>query len=536
MRAGIGAYGTSGGDVLGMVRQVGGRVVLLADMALEYAGQTGAQVEIGRLSFQHDHPAAGFEKFAGDRLGDTEADAYLRGGEFAWLLVTHWPAIQCWQLSCESQGNKTPDAYRRLAAFELGGVRELHNHGRQSCVLNMGTGVAEPQDYVTYFSDLLAEARYLGMHAYGSEAYQLMQAPDASWYALRYRPIVAAMRAAGKRCPPIVLTECTTWLPWHGKLSPDAILGDLQWLGGEMAKDPYVVGACGFQIGSPDREKWGGFDLSDPAIIGGLGRWNRAHPAGTWEDAVSNPVEVPTMPSAPTATIGNGFKVRDLRGRLPTKGAYERRPLSAVKYLVCHHVGTEVVPRKSAEDVARIIAEYHVNSLGWPGVGYGFLVSREGLIYQLNDLDTVSYHVAGRNRECLGVCLEGNFTATPPPQVQLTATRQLMAELQFTLGAFVPVCGHQDVAKSGFRTACPGETWHAWKGAVTVAAPVVEVPPPPAGPQFVLGFLDLANALGAAVVGTPTEPEHLETLTVQRTSTGMMMWKPGEAAGFWKKV
>ena len=60
--------------------------------------------------------------------------------------------------------------------------------------------------------------------------------------------------------------------------------------------------------------------------------------------------------------------------------------------------------------------------------------------------------------------------------------------------------------------------------------------PEPAVPRFVLGFAEVASRLGAEAVGQPTEDEHPETLTVQRTSTGVMLWRPGEPAGFYRAV
>ncbi len=52
-------------------------------------------------------------------------------------------------------------------------------------------------------------------------------------------------------------------------------------------------------------------------------------------------------------------------------------------------------------------------------------------------------------------------------------------------------------------------------------------------PEFVMGFKTLADALGAAVVGTPLADEYQSGPTTrQPTTTGEMIWTPGGAALF----
>lgn len=163
--------------------------------------------------------------------------------------------------------------------------------------------------------------------------------------------------------------------------------------------------------------------------------------------------------------IGNGYLVEDLRGRLPARGEYDRRSLSGITTIVIHH---SAVPVDSA---AEAIARYHSESLQWPGIGYHFVVHQDGHSEWCQDLDRMSYHVSGRNREMVGICLPGDWSGQIPPAAQLAACRRLVAEIQFQLGWFVPVRGHREVARPGQWTACPGATWYKWRDQVTVEPP-----------------------------------------------------------------
>ncbi|MBI2906546.1 MAG: N-acetylmuramoyl-L-alanine amidase [Chloroflexi bacterium] len=149
------------------------------------------------------------------------------------------------------------------------------------------------------------------------------------------------------------------------------------------------------------------------------------------------------------------LEVEDLRETLKGSG-YPSRDLSAVNYLVIHHSG---VDRDSS---AEAIAAYHVDSLGWPGIGYHFLVHPDGRIEYVGDIATLRYNVAGRNAEVIGICLPGDFTAHPPTEAALSSARALVRALRLELGRHLPVVGHRELNP----TACPGDTWEHWRAQV----------------------------------------------------------------------
>lgn len=140
---------------------------------------------------------------------------------------------------------------------------------------------------------------------------------------------------------------------------------------------------------------------------------------------------------------------------------YATRSLDAIDRIVIHHSAARPTsgPYK--------IAQYHVGKLDWPGIGYHFVIGEHGMTWQTNWLRTISYH-AGHwvtNFSGIGICLLGRFIDAEPPDDQLTATEELLTWLQGMLGPKAPiVLPHKAVP--GVQTACPGNTWDQWKGAI----------------------------------------------------------------------
>ncbi|MBU0491691.1 MAG: N-acetylmuramoyl-L-alanine amidase [Chloroflexi bacterium] len=119
------------------------------------------------------------------------------------------------------------------------------------------------------------------------------------------------------------------------------------------------------------------------------------------------------------------------RGGAP--GPYPTRTLSEIQMLILHHTNWETATPEA-------LAAYLVDKLHWPGIGYHFMIMKDGTIYQTNELTTVSYHsydgndplTAPRNwdRQSLGVALVGQFKPGHlPTQAQLESSGKLCAWL-----------------------------------------------------------------------------------------------------------
>ena len=145
---------------------------------------------------------------------------------------------------------------------------------------------------------------------------------------------------------------------------------------------------------------------------------------------------------------------------LPSRGEYERRPLSGVRWLAIHHSAVGV------DSTSRSIADYHVNVQGWEGIGYHYVVHWDGTIDYVGDIETSRANVALINDRVIGICIPGNWEERWPPTSALTATRALVAWL-LTLVPQAQVVGHREIAQDGWATTCPGPLWEQWRQAIT---------------------------------------------------------------------
>lgn len=132
------------------------------------------------------------------------------------------------------------------------------------------------------------------------------------------------------------------------------------------------------------------------------------------------------------------------------------RPLSQPQYLAIHHTAG---PDTQTPDQ---IAAYHVNSRGWGGVGYHFLIAKNGTVYYVGDLTTARAHVYNYNHLAIGICLIGNFTAGKMPSTdQIQSAHLLCVKLLFQTPELSNVNGWEDLVghKQFAATACPGDNW-----------------------------------------------------------------------------
>lgn len=137
--------------------------------------------------------------------------------------------------------------------------------------------------------------------------------------------------------------------------------------------------------------------------------------------------------------------INDLVSNLPvnSKRKYSKRHLSDIEYIIIHHTAGGGTPES--------IARYHV-SVGWPGIGYHYLINDKGEIFQTNRIDTVSYNVGGKNKDVIGIALIGNFETKKLTETQKSSIKNLVELLRVFVGP-VKVKGHNDLA----NTLCPGK-------------------------------------------------------------------------------
>lgn len=126
---------------------------------------------------------------------------------------------------------------------------------------------------------------------------------------------------------------------------------------------------------------------------------------------------------------------------------YSTRLVTSIRMVVVHHsAGFNGSPEQ--------FARQHVDEYNWPGIGYHFVVAKDGTIYQTNDLTTKSYHARDANGYSVGVCCIGNFEIESPTEAQLSSLAALIPYLNTLLVKKLEIVGHGSAP--GNSTECPG--------------------------------------------------------------------------------
>ncbi len=125
--------------------------------------------------------------------------------------------------------------------------------------------------------------------------------------------------------------------------------------------------------------------------------------------------------------------------------------------IAIHHSLTRMdLGGSNAEGYAR----YHVNSLDWPGIGYHFVIEKDGTIKWCNDINLRSYHVGKFNNQSVGICLSGDFRTDIPTDEQQRSLVELVNALKQDLPNYKRTLGHSDYPGYEFKQ-CPVFDWRS---------------------------------------------------------------------------
>lgn len=130
-------------------------------------------------------------------------------------------------------------------------------------------------------------------------------------------------------------------------------------------------------------------------------------------------------------------------------------PRDVTDQIVIHHTGNPTDDDLSAEQI-------HASHLaqGWSGIGYHYVIRKDGTIERGRPDNTVGAHAYGHNRDTVGIMLCGNFEVAQPTDAQIEAAACLVAWLGEKYGLSInksTVIGHRDL----MATACPGAHLYA---------------------------------------------------------------------------
>lgn len=154
-----------------------------------------------------------------------------------------------------------------------------------------------------------------------------------------------------------------------------------------------------------------------------------------------------------------GYKFIDLRDILPGD-AYNfnwERSLDQVNYLAIHHTGG------ADSQTPRDLANEHMTKNGWGGIGYHFLINKQGEVFYVGDISTARANVANLNEQVIGIGLIGNFVAGSSPTEEQINSAHLLGEYLLNYADLInvkswdKVRGHSELP--GQSTDCPGDNW-----------------------------------------------------------------------------
>lgn len=132
------------------------------------------------------------------------------------------------------------------------------------------------------------------------------------------------------------------------------------------------------------------------------------------------------------------------------------------KSIIIHHSGgTDANPLlDTSHHTAKTMESWHLQK-GWEGLGYNYVIHKDGAIWRGRPEHYHGGHAGKENRRSIGICLSGNFDATMPTQEQIEAIKWLLEDIlgrhpNLTKDDIVP---HRKFANKS----CPGknlsDTW-----------------------------------------------------------------------------
>ena len=141
----------------------------------------------------------------------------------------------------------------------------------------------------------------------------------------------------------------------------------------------------------------------------------------------------------------------------------EYKDRKATAFIVIHHTG---FPGVDKDSTAAAIHKYHQEHNGWAGIGYHYLIRKDGMIEQGRQPGKVGAHAQDNNETSIGVCLAGNFEIGKPTEQQMAAVKELCYWLcrKYGLDSMKKgvIVGHRDLND----TACPGKNLYKKLGEI----------------------------------------------------------------------
>ena len=143
----------------------------------------------------------------------------------------------------------------------------------------------------------------------------------------------------------------------------------------------------------------------------------------------------------------------------------------ATNRIIIHHTGGADI-----DAYAEQIHQWHLNN-GWSGIGYHFVIRKDGTIERGRPIWAVGSHAYGANSDSIGIHLSGEFTYNTPTEKQIESLALLIANLCEEYKIPVDrkhILGHRET----MATDCPGNILFNMLGMIVEKAKLYKNPKP----------------------------------------------------------
>jgi len=144
--------------------------------------------------------------------------------------------------------------------------------------------------------------------------------------------------------------------------------------------------------------------------------------------------------------------VKDVKEKLPKKGEYPTRGADLTTIDI-HHSAS---PQDNYTGFGTIVdfANQHINQHGWPGIGYHYVISPDGIVWKTGYVDEMRWSVGGNNSYTISIMLIGNLHKEDPTEIQYKNAVELAAQMINAYGVG-DIRGHNEFAGHESNI-CPG--------------------------------------------------------------------------------
>lgn len=147
--------------------------------------------------------------------------------------------------------------------------------------------------------------------------------------------------------------------------------------------------------------------------------------------------------------------------------AMAMRQLSSISDIIIHHTAGPL-----SQTALEIDQEHRAE--GWAGIGYNYVIDKDGVIFAGRPDMYVPAAAFGRNAESTNIVIIGDFQSNDsgytgePGSAQLESLKALVLYLHKKYPSIARTIGHRDVAtmfypadQAPYATACPGDKLYA---------------------------------------------------------------------------